>query len=32
MKNREFEIASQVSEQISDKLGTQFEVVKVPEM
>ena len=32
MENREFEIASQVSEQISDKLDTQFEVVEVPTM
>ena len=32
MKNREFEIAFQVSEQISDKLCMQFGVVKVPEM
>ena len=32
MENREFEIASQVSEQISDKLDTQFEVVEAPTM
>ena len=32
MENREFEIASQVSEQISDKLDTQFEVVETPAM
>ena len=32
MENREFKIASQVSEQISDKLDTQFEVVEAPAM
>ena len=32
MENREFETASQVSEQISDKLHVQFEVVEAPAM
>ena len=32
MENREFEIASQVTEQISDKLDTSFEIVEAPAM
>ena len=32
MENREFEIASEVSKQINEKLDTQFEIVKTPAM
>ena len=32
MENREFEIASQISDKISDKLDTQFEIDETPAM
>ena len=32
IKNREFEIASQISDKISDKLDTQFEIDETPAM